>query len=83
MTVGYSLPLVWGDSVMLMGDGIQLRKAKECFVPASVGFLWVRLGLWGRGLGLALIFPHLLQNCLSVSLERDGETRLRIQVWQI
>lgn len=39
-----------------MGDGIQLRKAKECFVPASVGFLWVRLGALGRGLGLALIF---------------------------
>lgn len=38
-----------------MGDGIQLRKTKECFVPASVGFLWVRLGALGRGLGLIFL----------------------------
>ena len=39
-----------------MGDRIQRRKAKECFVPTSFGFLWVRLGGLGRGLRLALIF---------------------------
>ena len=39
-----------------MGDRIQLRKSKECFIPASVGFLWVKLGGLEGGLGPAPIF---------------------------
>ena len=58
---------------MLMGDRIQLRKAKECFVPASVGFLWVRLEGLGRGLGLALIF--LSSATLSVNLAERWKDR--------
>ena len=58
---------------MLMGDRIQLRKAKECFVPASVGFLWVRLEGLGSGLGLALIF--LSSATLSVNLAERWKDR--------
>ena len=59
---------------MLMGDRIQLRKAKECFVPASVGFLWVRLEGLGEGWAWASS-SYLLQLCLSMNLAERWRDR--------